>query len=102
MTLQDSWAKNFPWVELFKSLDGNSFMMCCKIYTIIEHRNDLFISKLDGLGKHNDRKLCQVVRLTWWLGNHLLTKITNMCTTKIFVTLLTMITFGLRLSTTIN
>jgi hypothetical protein len=61
MTFQDSWAKNFSWVELFKSRDGNSFMMCCKIYTIIEHWENLFILKLDGLGKHNDRKMCQVV-----------------------------------------
>jgi hypothetical protein len=60
MTFQDSWARKFPWVELVKSLDGIFFMMCCKFYTIIEYRENLFISKLDGLKKHNERNMCQV------------------------------------------
>ncbi len=60
MTFQNSWATNFPWVQLVKSLYGIFFMMCCKFYTIIEYREKLFISKLDGLRKHNEKNMCQV------------------------------------------
>jgi hypothetical protein len=49
------------------------------------------------------RRICvRLVGLSWWLGNSLLTMIANICTTKIFITLLAVITFGFRLSTTIK
>jgi hypothetical protein len=44
----------------------------------------------------------RLFNLTRWLDNSMLTTIVNMYTLRIFTTLLAMITFNLRLSTTIR
>jgi RNA binding exosome subunit len=35
-------------------------MAQCKVYSIVEHEKKLFVLKLDGLKKHNDKQMCEV------------------------------------------
>jgi hypothetical protein len=67
-TFQDAWAAKFPWAEPVVGLDGKVKMVQCKVCSTIEQMEKLFVPKLDGLRKHNSRRMCKVGRLGRVLG----------------------------------
>jgi hypothetical protein len=61
--------------------------MCCNICFTIELTKKLLVLKLDGLRKHNGRRMYnKVVGLPRWLSNCMLTKITSkhMCNENVY------------------
>lgn len=50
--LQDIWATKYTWVENVVAKDGFICAMRCKVCTIIEHKDNIMIPKMDFLSKH--------------------------------------------------
>jgi hypothetical protein len=68
-TFQDTRATKFPWAKPVVGPYGKVKMVQCKVCSTIEQRVKLLVPKLDGLRKHNGRRMYKVAHLSRVLGN---------------------------------